>query len=258
MPKRTSKTGSELFIVDNSDDDWKVQRLSDTSVARGRGIQGVIVGREERRACEVMRHWAISSVVILAALGTACSKGPQQPPEQRKRTGDSESIKTPQTGEDYKPSAPDKEVIAKFLMAYYNTPFADRGKYVLDPEEFEKGQETYYKGQPIIDEVQTVVSSVKAGPKADYLTVVERYSYTSNGKKVAGANKMYLVNTKNGLKVDWAANTGYNPVGFMAWAAGTDDTLTLRVTARLSDWYYYRYSQAQATHYSVEFRSVLT
>jgi len=26
MPKRTSSTGSELFIVDNSDEDWKVQR----------------------------------------------------------------------------------------------------------------------------------------------------------------------------------------------------------------------------------------
>ena len=26
MPKRTSTTGSELFIVDNSDDDWKVLR----------------------------------------------------------------------------------------------------------------------------------------------------------------------------------------------------------------------------------------
>ncbi len=26
MPKRTSKSGSELFIVDNSDDDWKVLR----------------------------------------------------------------------------------------------------------------------------------------------------------------------------------------------------------------------------------------
>jgi hypothetical protein len=26
MPRRTSKTGSELFIVDNSDEDWKVQR----------------------------------------------------------------------------------------------------------------------------------------------------------------------------------------------------------------------------------------
>jgi len=26
MPKRTSKTGSELFIVDNSDDEWKVLR----------------------------------------------------------------------------------------------------------------------------------------------------------------------------------------------------------------------------------------
>ena len=26
MPTRASSTGSELFIVDNSDDDWKVQR----------------------------------------------------------------------------------------------------------------------------------------------------------------------------------------------------------------------------------------
>jgi len=26
MPRRTSKTGSELFIVDNSDEDWKVVR----------------------------------------------------------------------------------------------------------------------------------------------------------------------------------------------------------------------------------------
>jgi hypothetical protein len=26
MPKRTSTTGSELFIVDNSDADWKVLR----------------------------------------------------------------------------------------------------------------------------------------------------------------------------------------------------------------------------------------
>ena len=26
MPKKTSITGSELFIVDNSDDDWKVAR----------------------------------------------------------------------------------------------------------------------------------------------------------------------------------------------------------------------------------------
>jgi hypothetical protein len=26
MPQRVSKTGSELFIVDNSDEDWKVLR----------------------------------------------------------------------------------------------------------------------------------------------------------------------------------------------------------------------------------------
>ena len=26
MPRRTSKTGSELFIVDNSDKEWKVRK----------------------------------------------------------------------------------------------------------------------------------------------------------------------------------------------------------------------------------------
>ena len=48
MPTRTSKTGSELFIVDNSDADWKVMRyLHDwcqlsraIDIASGLAVQG--------------------------------------------------------------------------------------------------------------------------------------------------------------------------------------------------------------------------
>ena len=147
----------------------------------------------------------------------------------------------------------DKEAVEKFLTAYYKTPYADRGKYVLDPEEFEKVQETFYKGKLIPDDLQTVVSSVRAGPRADYLTAVASFNYTMAGKKQAETKETYLVDSKNGLKVDWAANAGYNPVGFKAWAAGTDDTFTLRVEAELSDLYSSQYEGAQKTHYSVSF-----
>jgi hypothetical protein len=32
MPSRTSKTGSELFIVDNSDTDWKKTKAGRSSI----------------------------------------------------------------------------------------------------------------------------------------------------------------------------------------------------------------------------------
>jgi len=38
MPKRVSKTGSELFIVDNSDQDWKVLRYLHDWCQLSRGI----------------------------------------------------------------------------------------------------------------------------------------------------------------------------------------------------------------------------
>src|SRR5205814_921166 len=38
MPNRTSKTGSELFIVDNSDSDWKVVRYLHDWCQISRGI----------------------------------------------------------------------------------------------------------------------------------------------------------------------------------------------------------------------------
>jgi len=169
-----------------------------------------------------MRNWLILPVVALSIGGTACSKRPE------------------------KLSAGDKDGIAKFLTAYQKTPFADRTTYVLDPVEFEKVQGTFYKGAaPPPDEVRTVITSVKPGPKADYLTVMARYDVISNGKPATVEREQYLVNTRDGPKVDWAANTGYNPAGFAAWAAGTDRELTLRVWAALSGYYKYQYEAAQ-------------
>ena len=189
----------------------------------------------------VMRSWVLSFVLIFATVGTACSKRPEQPPEQGKRTG----------------AVPDKGAIAKFLTAYYKTSFADRGRYVLDPKEFENLQETYYKGARALipDEIQTAVSSAKAGPKPDYLTVVATFNYTLGGNKATEVQEVYLVDTKDGLKFDWTANVGYNPTGFNAWAAGTDHTLTLRVEAKLTDFYNYHYSEARETHYSLSLQN---
>lgn len=146
---------------------------------------------------------------------------------------------------------PDKETIAKFLTAYLKTPYADRGKYVTDTAEFEKVQERYYKGTPMADDLEVVVTSVKIGPKADYLTVVSRITGTVLGQKRDLGGSSYLLNTKQGLKFDWSANVGYNPVGFKAWAAGTETTYTVRAEAKLDDYYNYHYGRAKGTHYSV-------
>jgi hypothetical protein len=77
----------------------------------------------------------------------------------------------------------DKEAIEKFLTAYKMTPFAERGKYVVDPKEFEEFRETYYEGSLLPDQLQTIVSSIKAGPQANNLTVVATFQCTIRGKK---------------------------------------------------------------------------
>jgi hypothetical protein len=76
MPKRVSVTGSELFIVDNSDTDWKVLRyLHDwCQIAKGIDI-ATIIGQRGRVASSLLRalHWicrmssmAASSVVAMS------------------------------------------------------------------------------------------------------------------------------------------------------------------------------------------------
>jgi hypothetical protein len=154
---------------------------------------------------------------------------------------------------DDKPVATDSETIAKFLTTWQMTPFADRGRYVTDPADYGKGQSAYYNRWSIPDDVETTVSSVTAGPKPDYLTVMAKVSGTANGRKGSSVLSVYLVNAKAGLKVDWAASVGYNPVAFKAWAAGNDETLALRAEATLSDYYNYQYRSAKATHYSISF-----
>jgi hypothetical protein len=149
--------------------------------------------------------------------------------------------------------APDNETVANFLTAYRKTPFAERGKYVTDPKKYDELQEVYYQDSLIPEEIQCIVKTVKTGPKANYLTVTVSIKYTLDGKEGTEPGKYYLVTTKDGLKIDWLAIVGYNPVGFKEWAAGTNGTLTLSVEAELSDYYNYQFAGAADTHYSVQF-----
>ena len=156
-------------------------------------------------------------------------------------------------GDDNKLPVPSKEKIAKFLMTYQKTPFADRGKYVTDPKEFEKAQEKYYEGSQILEDMEVTVISVKSLANADYMNVTVRHNATLNGKKINNVLDYFVKNTKHGLELDWSASVGYNPVGFNTWLAGTDNTLTLRVEAELDSYFNYHYRDAKDTHYSISF-----
>jgi hypothetical protein len=84
--------------------------------------------------------------------------------------------------------------------------------------------------------------------------VVARHSIAANGRKSTVVLEYYLVKTKVGLKIDWSANAGYNPVAFKAWVAGTDKSLMLRTEAKLSDYFNYHYREAKGTHYSISLK----
>jgi len=64
---------------------------------------------------------------------------------------------------------------------------------------------------------------------------------------------MYFVETKNGLKLDWGATTGFNPVAFTGWGAGGGGaTNTLRVSAQLSDEFTSNYTQLRGNRYAIQ------
>ena len=147
---------------------------------------------------------------------------------------------------------PDNAAIAEFVTAYYKTPPAERRQYVIDTEDFDAGQERYYRNNTKSpDDVQCKVNSVTAGPKPNYLTVRVQRKVVVGTSEQMDVIDCFLFKTKNGLKADWGATIGYNAAGSTAWRAGKDDTLTLRVTARLGTYYNFGYTNANETHYSI-------
>lgn len=142
---------------------------------------------------------------------------------------------------------PDKAAVERLLTDYQNTPFADRGKFVADEKEFAAGQAIYYKGKTHNTGVVVKVKTVEPGPKPGVFTVTASYE----AKGASGAGEVIVVATKDGLRVDWGAMTGFNPIGFKAWAAGTDTAVVFRVSAELSDLYLFTFGNAKQTHYSI-------
>jgi len=147
---------------------------------------------------------------------------------------------------------PDKAEIAKLITAYLKSPFAERGRFVVDPVIFEKASEAYYKkrSQPKID-LNVEIASAKKGPRPGYLSVVAKLTAPVFGVMRSETEEYQLVQTKDGLKFDWAANVGFNPIAFRAWAAGEDKLLTMRVTAQLDDYYNYHYRDGKPFFYSI-------
>jgi hypothetical protein len=96
------------------------------------------------------------------------------------------------------------------------------------------------------------VISIAPGPKPDYLTAAYKLTASVDGNTGTAELGSYLVKTKDGLKIDWAASNGYNPISFTSLAAGNTSPLTLRVIAEQSTFFKYQYAKAEGTHHSIE------
>jgi hypothetical protein len=158
-----------------------------------------------------------------------------------KGTGASKSVHTTPPA---KPVS-QETAIGAFLEKYLGTLYAERGKYVTDPDEYNAGYEALYRDrdQPVDPKVKIV--SVKAGSKPDYLRV--RSQILPDPQLF----DLYVVKVGKEYKLDWGATVGFSPVGYKAFAAGSDDTATFRVVAELSDYFNYHYTNAKPTHHSV-------
>ena len=153
--------------------------------------------------------------------------------------------------DDTKTALPDKDAMHKLITEYHKTPFADRGKFVAEPEVFGKLQEAYYNGKSLNLDFKSTITSIKQGAKTNQFTVVAQHTIKEGNASVNENNVYNMITTKEGIKIDWCANTGYNEVGLKAWAAGDDKQITLRVEAKLDDFYNYQYKNSKATHYSI-------
>lgn len=154
-----------------------------------------------------------------------------------------------------KDAAPDKEAVTKLIRDYLSTEFAERGKFVADPADFKAGQEAYYKDAILAEEIQVKLSAIKSLDRGG------RYEAkaTVGGKildrpAAPSVQTFVVVAAKDGLKIDWGAGSGYNPVPYKTWVAGKDGEVTLRVEADLSDYYGYEWRAAKETHYAIRCR----
>jgi hypothetical protein len=153
-----------------------------------------------------------------------------------------------------KGDAPDKVALGTLLKTYLSTEFEAREKYVVDAADFKAGQEAYFKGASLAEDVQVTVTKVKKCEKANWYEVTATVKGKVLDRATASVSSFVVAEAKDGFKVDWGASSGYNPVPYKTWVAGKDGEVTLRVEAELSDYYGYEWRAAKETHYAIRCR----
>jgi|GEM_PF-2430863 len=178
---------------------------------------------------------AKAAEVVAEHAGEATSDNTQEP--EVAKVAD-ESVEDP---------IPSKAEIEALVDEFEHTPFDGRARFVLDEQLYRDEFVTCYMDA---DETQiagylksSVLSVKRAGKPQHFIAAVRRRF--EEGFARTPVKTMYFVETKNGLKLDWGATTGFNPVSFAGWRAGGGDSITLRVNAQLGDFVTPAYSNAR-------------
>ena len=131
-----------------------------------------------------------------------------------------------------------------------------RARYVLNPEAALPRMEKRYEGSNLRDieaiEIKRIdgQGNPKVGKYGKY-----KASWESRGRFATGI--YYVKNTRDGLKIDWEASTGFNEMSWSGFLALRPTTpMIFRVNAQISDYYNYEFSGAHNTHYSIRLPEV--
>jgi len=147
----------------------------------------------------------------------------------------------------------DKDAIKKVVESYYKSDYHVRYKFVRNGENMKAEMERFYANRPEtkLEITKTDIQTTKINDHA--FTTVSTMEGTSNGKpfKQKGL-RTYVRKVQGDWLVDWHATTGQNSIRLKTFRAvkPTDETV-LRMTAEISDYYNFQFSNTKQTHWSV-------
>ena len=130
----------------------------------------------------------------------------------------------------------------------------DRARFVLDPKTALPRMEKYYRDRNLRGFLEiNAISRVdgegdpKVGRYGEYRADV------ANRRGSTNVYYYYVKNTRDGMKIDWEAATGFNELSWKAFVATKPTSpVIMRAEAQLGDFYsYYDFMNAEKTHYSI-------
>lgn len=155
---------------------------------------------------------------------------------------------------DAKPAVGPAAAAEKTLRSYLVADCVGRLKYILSPEKNRATLEAHYskKNAGCTANVDRIVDTDVAPCARVAVGSTCLMNAWLDGNVKQYTFEMQRLSTSE-FKIDWRSSMPYNPMTFAAYRAKSPkQPVVFRVSARLSDYFNYNWSNAKPTHYSIE------